>query len=98
MNELLYRVWKGERAAPAVHDSAELRFNGDRAAFLNGDRQAFYAMLDSGNAIWLNSNVIVYKDRLPEYFSKFIKERFDTRALLWNFDIVFDRELLSYVV
>jgi hypothetical protein len=42
----------------------ELRFNGDREAFVNANFYDFIALLHSGSVIWLNRNILVWSPRL----------------------------------
>jgi hypothetical protein len=51
----------------------ELRFNGDRQAFVNADFQDFYSLL-SGNVIWLNRNILACNEEMSsQLFSFFIR-------------------------
>jgi hypothetical protein len=103
MNELLCRAWNGEelvtRSATQVpmvdpQKTREYRFNGDRASFVNADFQDFYSLLESGNAVWLNDNIVAYKDKLPDNLSELLWDHL-VDGCEWVVDLNFDEELFS---
>jgi hypothetical protein len=53
----------------------ELRFKGDRAAFVNADFWDFYWLLDNGHVIWLTDNVLVSYLDAPDHVKKALINR-----------------------
>jgi hypothetical protein len=67
-----------------------LRFNGDRAAFVNADFSDFLSLL-SENVVWLNDAVVVCNPSLKYSLYGALKTRFPN-MLKWIFHFTFDDE------
>jgi hypothetical protein len=66
MNEVFLSVPERHRVFPDVFASRELRFNGDREAFGNGNFHEFIALLESGSGIWLNTKILACSKQMSD--------------------------------
>jgi hypothetical protein len=66
MSELFARVAENELLVRGPDAFQELRFNGDRAAFVSAEFGDFYSLLASGHVVWLSDMVAAFTDPLAD--------------------------------
>jgi hypothetical protein len=67
----------------------ELRFNGDQEAFENANFRDYIASMGSGNVLWMNRNMVIFKEQMADDFASSIHQMLE-HLFQWLIQVRFD--------